>query len=1221
MITPDTAEFAGTWRFAVQRRLGAGGMGVVYEVHDSERDVRVALKVLNNLDPAALVRFKREFRSLASIVHPNLVELYELFSDDGKWFFTMEAVDGTDFLSWVRPEEPDFDRLRNAMHQLTEGVHAIHAAGRLHCDLKPSNLIVRPDGSVVILDFGLISELGRESSLSDELAGTAAYMAPERWDGAPLTEASDWYAVGVILHEALTGRLPFVGARSEVLGAKLTGDAPAPSSVAANVPDDFDTLCRDLLRRDPASRPGVAEIAGQLGLGRRAPRPVIEARSTENRVPLVGRARHMNMLAAALESVEAGCTMSVHLHGASGTGKSTLMERFLGALEERADTVVLTGRCYEQESVPYKALDSLVDALAEYLCGLAPKEVEPLIPVHAAVLARAFPVLQRVPAIADAPGGGLRIPDQRELRRTAVAALREMLTRIGQRRQLVLAIDDLQWGDTDSAQLLGELLQPPDPPRLLFLLSYRSEYMARSACLTTLVSTELIAEPWRRRIEIRVDPLTEMESQELALSLLASHDAVALASAERLARESGGNPYFIYELARHVGVEERADAGTGGSTTVELDAVLWRRVQRLPDVAREILEIVAVAGQPIELRHVLDTADVKEGVQHAIALLRAEHFVRSSGPSLRDDIETYHDRVRESIVARLDPATVRTHHAGLARSLEVEANADLETVAAHFAGAGEAEKASRYYAQAASAAAAALAFDQAAALNRRALDLRPDAGAGNADLYRALADALANAGRGFEAATAYQSAARYASGDDLFELERLAATQFCISGYLNEGREIFRRLLRGVGLVLPSNPISVLTSLVLRRTRLRLRGVGFKQHPAASVPASDLRRIDLLWSVATGLSVPDALGVASLQTKGLLLALDAGEPYRLARAIGFEAFLTGAGGWPADRRSSELIGKAEALARQIDDPHAIGVVHLMKGLIALTQSRFGDSAQHCMDAEEILRSRCSGVAWEISTARSVLAWTLWHRGQFEELRRRMVGYLAEARDRGDLFLLTNLRSVVEPMLHLLDDEPEIAERDVDEAMLAWRMEGFDLQHVNAMFSRATIGIYRGDGLGALERIDAFWPSLRRALQLQTQLVRINMTDLRARAALAAAGNASDPGPLLARAERDARRVLKERTIMSEPFARGVLAGVAAMRSDRRQAIEQLRLAIPAYDANDDALRAASMRLRLARLVDGAEATALTSAALEVMARENVRNPARLATLFAPGFRD
>ncbi len=204
-------------------------MGIVYEAFDRDRDARVALKFLPNVNPTALYRFKQEFRTLADVSHPHLVALYELFSDHEQWFFTMELVDGVDLLTYVRgppstgrsaqttgptlsmpteeragggmfgadpgqtkffqaetvsPEnvgltERQVDRLRLALRQLVAGVERLHRSGILHRDIKPSNVLVTREGRLVLLDFGLAAELrSTHDALSggSEGAGTAAYM-------------------------------------------------------------------------------------------------------------------------------------------------------------------------------------------------------------------------------------------------------------------------------------------------------------------------------------------------------------------------------------------------------------------------------------------------------------------------------------------------------------------------------------------------------------------------------------------------------------------------------------------------------------------------------------------------------------------------------------------------------------------------------------------------------------------------------------------------------------------------------------------------------------------------------------------------------------------------------------------------------------------------------------------------------------------------------------
>lgn len=1215
MDASDVPVFAGTSRFAVQRQIGAGGMGVVYEVFDRERDARVALKVLPYADPSALIRFKREFRSLTSILHPNLVELYELFADGEQWFFTMEAIDGVDLLTWVRPAALDHARLRQSLRQLVRGVKAVHDAGRLHHDLKPSNVMVRPDGTVIILDFGLVTELGDRPD-PHVITGTAAYMAPERWSDDPPTTASDWYSIGVMLHELLTGVTPFGPKPMDMLRAKLSIDAPRPSLSHDGIPDDLDALCADLLRRDPTARADGDEILRRLGDA-----VIVDEPEPGEQHLLVGRERHLHLMNEAYRRMEAGATVTAHLQGPSGTGKSTLLTRFLSAVRELPDTVVLSGRCFEQESVPYKALDSLIDALAEYLGALDDADVEPLIPVQAAVLARVFPVLQRVTAFARAPGGVSRMSDPRELRRAAVSALREMLTRIGQRRNLVLVIDDLQWGDVDSALVIGDLLQPPDPPRALVVLAYRSEYAARSACLSTLLQHEVVAEPWQTRVDIAVEPLSTAESEELARRLLSSTAGVSAADVARIAHDAGGNPYFIAELVRHVATGMRRDL-PGTSDDIDLDGMLWSRVQRLPATARELLSIIAVAGQPLALGELLDTATASPDLPRALARLRGENLLRSTGTLLSDQVEAYHDRVRECVRNRLSSEMLRRYHAGLAATLDATGTADAETVAEHFEGAGDLLRAGRYYAMAAERASVALAFEKAAVLYRRALRTGTGESATQSEWQRELGHALSNAGRGFEAAEAYLAAVKMAPPEAHFDLERLAAEQYCISGYVRDGQEIFRRLLRRVGLNMPSHPALVLGKLLARRTRLSVRGLSFTQRSPLEVDPDVVRRIDLLWSVAAGLSIPDAIGVASLQTKGLLLALDAGDPYRLARALAFEAFLAGTSGTHVGKRADALLDKADALAQQIDNPHAIGVANVMRSMVSHLHFRFREAIRHADFAEEVLRSRCSGVWWELSVARTVTTWGCFYLADCAELRRRHALYMTDARERGDRLFITSLRTVATPFLHLLDDEPDAADETLRDALSSWQGTSFDFQHTSALFSQGNIGMYRGDGAGALRVVNERWPQLERSLQLKTEMVWCMMHDLRARAALSAAEALADGAgnrrELIGRAEKDAKALEKRGTTMSVPYAHCVLAGVAALRKDDERAVHHLREAVRGSDAVGDGFRSILARYRLGRILGGDAGAVYRKAAEESIAREKIRNPERLAAVYLPG---
>jgi len=405
-----------------------------------------------------------------------------------------------------------------------------------------------------------------------------------------------------------------------------------------------------------------------------------------------------------------------HVEGRSGVGKSALIERFLGDLAARRGAVVLAGRCHEQESVPYKAVDSLIDALTRELLMRPACELARLIPPGIGTLARIFPVLGRIPEVAEDEAMGPASTDPRELRRQAFGALRELLRRFGEVRPLVLAIDDLQWGDEDSVALLAEVLRPPGEPRLLLLLSHRSEYAAVGACLKALESR---LDPALPRVRIAVEPLGAEETRTLALALLGETGPEAEAEAERIARDSEGSAFFVQELARHARSGRSPEPARGRG----LDEVLWGRISRLPPEALRLLEAASVAGRPVPLRLVRDASGVGSLPSLALSALRSGKLLRCSGPGLDDLVEAYHDRVRETVSAHIPADALKGYHGGLAIALEQSGDADPETIAAHYLGAEVPDRAGRYYEQAAEQAARALAFERAEDFYRRAIRL------------------------------------------------------------------------------------------------------------------------------------------------------------------------------------------------------------------------------------------------------------------------------------------------------------------------------------------------------------------------------------------------------------------------------------------------------------------------------------------------------------------
>jgi eukaryotic-like serine/threonine-protein kinase len=232
-------------------------------------------------------------------------------------------------------------------------------AGKLHRDIKPSNVLVTRDGRVVILDFGLIAEQSpRDAWLSDRLAGTPAYMSPEQALARVASEASDWYAVGVTLYETLTGRVPFRGAFAQIVEPKTTMDPPTPAEVSPGVPADLSAVCMGLLDRDPLQRLSGGDALKQLGHSRHT---VVEPWNRRD-APFIGRQWQLAVLQESFDESRRGSSAAVCVCGESGMGKSALVRCFLDRLLTREPVIVLSGRCYENESVPYKALDGSLTA-------------------------------------------------------------------------------------------------------------------------------------------------------------------------------------------------------------------------------------------------------------------------------------------------------------------------------------------------------------------------------------------------------------------------------------------------------------------------------------------------------------------------------------------------------------------------------------------------------------------------------------------------------------------------------------------------------------------------------------------------------------------------------------------------------------------------------------------------------------------------------------------
>jgi hypothetical protein len=1195
-------------------------MGVVYEAFDRQLNVGVALKTMRNFSGDAILRFKNEFRALQDIRHPNLVSLGELIREAGQWFFTMELVDGLSFLDYVRHSEGaatladtdpqvaserdtlpaalasprasvQFDeaRLRAAFVQLMRGLAALHAVKKVHRDVKPSNVLVAPDGRVVLLDFGLITDLRADQSTGVNAVGTPAYMAPEQAAAKPCGPEADCYSAGVVLYEALTGELPFSGTALEMMLKKQTDHRLDPRTRVNGLPEDLAEVCCSLLAVEPAARPNAAEILKRLGTRKSA----LALQTVTVDSSFVGRAEELGVLRAAFARVTAGEAVTLFVEGESGVGKSALVRHFVEQLGSEA--TVLQGRCYERESVPYKALDGVVDSLSRHLTRLPEAQSAALLPRHVGVLTQVFPVLLRVDAMGRAPRSGAAALDPQELRTRLFAAIRELVARLADRRPVVLVIDDFQWADADSCAMLVEIARGPDAPRLLVLGTCRHAPEGLAALQPQ---------------HVLLSGLPPDDACTLASRLL-SEDHDAASSAATIAKEAAGHPLFIDELVRHARGRHET------STPLQLDDALWARVSRLHSSARALLDILAVAGAPLPQAVVARAAGLEQAAfEQDVATLQAENLARPTGRRARDAADCYHDRVRATVLGRMSAAQKRACHEALARSLAASKVADAETLTLHWREAGHIEQAALHAVQAAEQASKALAFDRAARLFRTAIELAPNRR--QPKLLERLGDAYANDGRGKDAADAYLEAAGSELTVDALDLKRRAAEQLLISGHLEEGSAVIASVTGALGMNPPRTVRATVWSILYHRARLALRGRAPKRAGGTPSP-EELLRIDTCLAGGRGLVLIDGLRGVDFFCRALLGALSSGDRFRSAIALAGDTATTVAFRMKGEAHRKRAFATLHQAAQSAGEPLAIGTAMFTEGGVRVMAGEWKAGLEVLKRAEAIFREQCMGAFWEINAGRLFQLIALYVTGAVRTMAELASDCIRESELRGNVFGSAIGRSDVNNTAWLCDGDVEEARRQADLAIGQWTPSGFHQQHMWDLMARSNLDLYTG--ADSWSHLDSARAAALKSNVFRLQFNRVWLLEERGRAAIAAA-RATTEGEtrrrLLTHVEAVARRLEREGERWSIAFSIMLHAQVETVSGRLEDAATRLDEAVRAFDAVEMEMHAAVARHHLGHLIGGDAGAQLLAAANTWMSRERIREPERWMTMLAPG---
>ncbi len=1049
------------------------------------------------------------------------------------------------------------------------------------------------------------------------MVGTARYMAPEQALNEGPTPACDWYSVGVMLYEALVGSAPFIGSAFDVLKMKSM----------------LDPLAARRLRRGRSRRPrpaGDGALAARAGAptrrsGHLAPaRGEAEPAAGPDAAPpvvdvataIVGREVPLRALRDAFDLARTGRSITVLVGGPSGMGKSTVVQHFLDGLVERSEAVVLRGRAYERESVPYKGVDSVVDALSRYLMRLSDREDSLTLPHDVWALARLFPVLRRVPSIANAEEQVAGDPNR--MRRRAFFALRELLAALARRQPLVVFVDGVQWGDTDSAALLLELVRPPDAPPLLLLMTYRDEELQTSPFLLETRAR------WPALAELRsitIGPLEDRDTRRLALALLGPEDGRTRITADAIALEARGSPFLVDELARSVSGPHRvarSEDTSPGIATVTLEQMVKARLERLPERELRLLRVVAVAGRPLPVSVAADAAGIRDAVDDAVGLVRARRFVRTGirdgRRDRRDDPRSYpRDDRGEAVAARSSASTTGSSRA-CSRRLRTRIRRRSRRTSSELASAsGRPQHAER----AAEKAAAQLAFDRAVSLYELTLETLPRSSPDIHRLRLRLAEVLEWAGRGAESAKVYLDEAQRAPPAKRVDLERAAAEQLLTSGRIDEGAAVLHRVLDTLGMRAPRSAASALFWLMVYRLLLLVVGLRFTHRDPKDVRPEDRVRIDTLYSVAVGFVLVDVILGACMQARHLFYALRKGDDFQVMRAVSLEASNLASAGGQESRRERTLRAIGQRLAQRSEDRDSQAFVDGTRGISLFLRGRFKE-ARDILEMVSEGQSMHKRSGWQ-SNAYLFAVDTLMVLGDLREAAALRERLLVDAEQRGDLYTIVNLHTRATVFLSLAADDPDLARRHLHEAMAQWSQTGFLLQHWQAMQYEAEIELYVGEGARGFDRMVRAAPAYRRSLLGNVQVIRVLTWYLRGRCAVASVDAVpAQRAARLAEARRLAKRLSKENMHWASLTGSILTACVANATGDRPGAIAALREVLASATAAELMLHVAAAQYQLGSLLGGDAGKAMVAQADEEMASRGVRASARMAARLVPG---
>jgi tetratricopeptide (TPR) repeat protein len=731
-------------RYRLDAELGHGGMGVVYRAHDIllKRDVAVKILSKTGLGTEGRARMLREAQATAQLNHPNVVSVYDAGEADGTPYIVMELVDG-ESLHDRRPEA--LDEVLAVARQVCAALEHAHAHGIIHRDLKPENVLIARDprtgtiGTAKLVDFGLARSAASRVTSEGTIVGTVFYIAPEQVLGQQIDGRADLYALGVILYELSTGRLPFSGDDPlAIISQHLHAPVVPPRSYNAEIPTPLNALIVQMLGKQPSDRPAsAAEVRLALDdlVGKAVPSPVAELSPLDQLVRgrLVGREREFAEAKSLwMQAASASGERRVLLiSGEPGIGKTPLV-REIRALAEVSGGRVLTGTCYAQGNAPYAPIAQVIREALPLLKADLPDLV------LSGLIALAPDLQIQHPEVPPNPPLDPQAEQQRLFE--SVVTLCGTLT---ERAPLLLVLEDVQWADGGTLFLLRHLARRSRSAevRLLIVLTYRDVELGESCCLDDVL---IDLDRLRLTARIKLARLDREQTRDLLAVML--QEEISDQFLEGIYRETEGNPFFVEEMCKALIEDGRLvrEAGHWHGPAMDqvrlpqsVKMVIQSRVSKLSAQAQATLGLAAVIGREFDFDTLLEAGeldeealvDALEAAERAQLIAEVKADIVAGEWAGREVFRFAHKltvtALRES-VSGLRRRRLHRRVADAIKALHPDDSSCLEVLAYHYGEAGDEEIALSYNTRAADRARRVYANEEAIRLYSEALDLMPD---------------------------------------------------------------------------------------------------------------------------------------------------------------------------------------------------------------------------------------------------------------------------------------------------------------------------------------------------------------------------------------------------------------------------------------------------------------------------------------------------------------